>query len=132
MIKNLARLLIGIVLLWNVQCALAFLLWPGAFAGGFELAGGAGSAMLQGLGLLFLMWNVPYAVALLDPLRYRVSVYESAAMQAIGFAGEAVLFAQLPPGHAVLQNSVQRFLWFDGIGLILLLVAVWLVRRGGY
>ena len=36
----LARLLIGIVLFWNVQCALIFMLAPATFAPGFELSGG--------------------------------------------------------------------------------------------
>lgn len=127
--KTFPRLLIAPVLIWNVQCALAFLFRPGRYASGFELSGPPGSAMIQGLGLLFLMWNVPYAVALANPLRYRVSLYEAVAMQAIGFAGEALLSAALPAGHALLRASVTRFLWFDGAGLLLLLVAVWLVRR---
>ena len=67
-----ARLLIGIVFLWNVQCGMVFLLWPERYAPGFELTGAPGAAAVRGLGVLFLMWNVPYAVALWNPLRYRV------------------------------------------------------------
>jgi hypothetical protein len=124
----LARLAILIVFLWNVQCALAFLFWPGRFAAGFELSGMPGEAALRGLGVLFLMWNVPYAVALWHPLRYRISLYEATAMQAIGLLGESLILLGLPPAHEALQASLLRFITFDGAGLVLLLLAVWLVR----
>ena len=60
---NLARLLIAAVLLMNVQCAVLFLVLPGPYAAGFDMPGPLGEAMLRGMGVLFLMWNVPYAVA---------------------------------------------------------------------
>ena len=123
-----ARALIGLVFLWNIQCAAAFLASPGAFAAGFELTGAPGEGMIRGLGILFLMWNVPYAVALLDPVRRRVSLYEAFAMQAIGLAGESLLLASLPAGHAALRMSVTRFIWFDGAGLALLALAAVLGR----
>jgi hypothetical protein len=123
----LARLAILLVFLWNVQCALAFLFWPGRFAASFELSGTPGEAALRGLGVLFLMWNVPYAVALWHPLRYRISLYEATAMQAIGLLGESLIWLSLPPAHEALQASLLRFIAFDGAGLVLLLLAVWLV-----
>ena len=76
-----ARGLIGLVFAWNVQCALAFLVAPAGFAAGFELTGAPGEAAVRGVGVLFLMWNVPYAVALSHPLRRHVSLYEALAMQ---------------------------------------------------
>ena len=126
---NLARALIGIVLLWNVQCAVAFLLWPERFAPGFQLGGPAGEAMVQAMGVLFLMWNVPYAVALWNPIQYRVSLYEAVAMQAIGLAGEILILVSLPSGYGQAAQSVTRFVAFDAAGLLLLLAATWISRR---
>jgi hypothetical protein len=124
----LARLAILVVIAWNVQCAIAFLTWPERFAAGFELAGTSGEAAVRGMGILFLMWNVPYAVALWNPLRYRVSLYEATAMQATGLVGESLIYLGLAPGQALLRASVLRFMAFDGAGLVLLLAAVGLAR----
>jgi hypothetical protein len=93
---NLARTMIAVVLLVNVWCALAFLIKPGDYAGGFELSGALGEAMLRGLGVLFLMWNVPYAVALWHPILHRVSLLEALAMQAIGLVGESFIYHFAP------------------------------------
>ena len=124
----LARLLIGLVLLWNLECALAFLWRPGDYAPGFELAGVSGVAMVRGMGILFLMWNVPYALAAWHPGRHRTSLLEALAMQAIGLLGETALLLLLPPGHEPLRATAMRFILFDGFGLVLLLVAVLLDR----
>src|SRR4030067_3723191 len=93
--NNLARGLIGAVFLVNLQSALAFLLRPGAYAPAFELGGVAGAAMVRGLGVLFLMWNVPYAVALWHPARHRNFVSAALAMQAIGLVGGAGVYTSL-------------------------------------
>jgi hypothetical protein len=127
----IARICILVVLLWNLQCAAAFLFWPGAYAAGFELQGEAGAAAVQGMGLLFVMWNIPYAVAGSDPIRRRISLYEAITMQALGFFGEGALLLLLPNGHEALRATVGRFLWFDGAGLLLLAAAVLLVTREG-
>ena len=127
----LARGLIAAVFLWNVQCAGAFLAAPATYAPGFELTGPAGEAVVRALGVLFLMWNVPYFVALLDPARRRVSLYEALAMQAIGLVGESLILWALPDAHPGAQTTVTRFIVFDGGGLILLLAAAWVTRRAG-
>jgi hypothetical protein len=126
----LARLAIALVLLWNIQCAFAFLLWPTRFTAGFELSGAPGAAALRGVGVLFLMWNIPYAVALWHPVRYRISLYEATAMQAIGLLGETFIWLSQPPAHFMLRASLLRFIAFDGAGLGLLLLAIWLAPRG--
>lgn len=126
---NLARLLVGVVFVWNVQCALAFLINPEDYATSFELEGTVGLAMMQSVGVLFLMWNVPYAVALWQPVRHRTALYEAVVMQAIGVAGESWILWGLGTEHAALRSSLTRFIWFDAAGLILLLTAVWLVWR---
>ncbi len=125
----IGRILIGLVLLFNVQCALAFIISPGAFAPGFELNGAVGAGMVRGMGILFLMWNVPYVVAVMNPVRYRVSLYEAIVMQAIGFLGESLLLGTFPPGHPLIQATVGRFILFDGCGLLALLLAAWLTRN---
>ncbi len=127
--KWLARFLIGVVLFFNVQCALVFLLTPAPYVGSFELAGIPGKMMVQGMGLLFLMWNVPYAFAVRDPILRRGSLIEAIIMQAIGVVGETVLLSSLPPEHWTLRDTALRFIGFDGSGLVLLLVGLWLVSR---
>lgn len=124
----LARFLIGLVTFFNLQAALLFLFSPQAYAPGFELSGAAGDAMVQGMGLLFVMWNVPYVFALLDPMRNRHSLLEAVIMQAVGVVGETALLWALPGAHPLIHASVLRFIVFDGSGLVLLLVA-WLVTR---
>jgi hypothetical protein len=125
----LARALILPVFFFNLLCALQFLFAPAAYAPAFELSGPAGEGMIAGLGVLFLMWNVPYAVALWHPLRRRVSLYEALAMQAIGVAGETFLLLRFPPGHPVLTDSVTRFIVFDATGLGLLSIAALVAAR---
>jgi hypothetical protein len=126
---NLARGLIAAVFLVNVQCALAFLLWPDRYAPAFELGGVAGDAMVRGLGVLFLMWNVPYAVALWNPVRHRNFVFVALAMQAIGLVGETLIFTSLPATSEILRASLTRFILFDALGWLALLAAAWLVRK---
>ncbi len=123
-----ARVLIGLVLGFNLQCALVFLFNPAGYAPAFELSGAAGNAMIQGVGLLFVMWNVPYVVAFSHPLMRRVALIEAVVMQAVGFLGEGALLLGYP-GQVVLRASVTRFMWFDGAGLLMLLAACVLLRR---
>lgn len=124
----LARLLIGLVFFFNVQCAVAFLISPGSYAPVFELAEAPGEGMVRGLGVLFLMWNVPYAVALWHPVRHFVSLSEAVGMQAIGAVGETLIWLGLPMVHALARGAVLRFMVFDASGLILLIFALFLVN----
>jgi hypothetical protein len=126
---NLARGLIGLVVLWNLQVAFVILLRPEEYTAAYELQGIAGAAALRGIGVLFLMWNVPYLVALWHPVRYRISLYEALAMQTIGLVGEAIIYLTLPMIHIALRTSVLRFIVFDGLGLLLLVLAVWITRK---
>ena len=72
--EMLARLLIAVVLFINLQSAVLFLVNPGEYVGGFGLNGFTGEQMLRGMGVLFIMWNVPYVFALVKPVRSRVIV----------------------------------------------------------
>ncbi len=106
-----------------MQSAIAFVARPEAYAPGFELSGVAGAGMVRGMGILFLMWNVPYAVALSHPVKRRISLFEAIVMQAIGFFGETFLLLSFPTGHPVIVDSVGRFILFDGVGLAVLVIA---------
>ena len=128
----IGRVLIGIVLGWNVECALAFLTQPQHYTPAFGLAGAPGDAALRGIGVLFLMWNIPYLVALLQPRRHRLSLYEAVAIQAIGFSGESLLFLSLPVDYPVMRASIARFMLFDGAGLVILLLSVWITCERNY
>lgn len=124
-----ARLLIGVVVAWNLECALVFLLNPGVFAPGFELSGAPGQAAVRGFAVLFMMWNIPYLAALWNPLRNRVSLWEALAMQTVGVLGESLILFSIPAGHAVLHGSLMRFIAFDAAGVLLLIGAVLLAHK---
>ena len=125
----IARLLIGCVIFFNVQAAVFFLVNPDSYAPAFGLTGIPGKVMVQGMGILFLMWNVPYGVALWQPVRYRISLYEAIAMQAIGLAGESLLLVSLPDGYWEIRETAARFIQFDGVGFLALVSAAWITRK---
>ena len=127
---NLSRVLIGLVLVMNLQCAFTYLLWPERYTAAFEMSGEIGAAMIRGLGVLFVMWNVPYVVAAWNPERYRTALYMAIAMQAIGLVGESWIYLALPEVHAVARASILRFIIFDGLGVLVLVVAGLIVSRG--
>jgi hypothetical protein len=118
-----SRLLIGLVTAWNLQAAFAFIFSPDGFVRAYELSGIPGEAAIRGVGVLFLMWNVPYLFALKDPVRYRLALTLSLFMQLTGLIGETFIYFTLPAGHAVLASSILRFIAFDGAGLMLLGIA---------
>ncbi len=118
-----ARMALGLVLAANLSAAIPYVLDPAAYASAFELGGAPGAAMVRGLGILFLMWNVTYLPVIVDPFRQRALFGIVLAQQVIGLAGESWILASLPPGHAVLAASGLRFLAFDTAGLMLLLAA---------
>ncbi|MBI3161993.1 MAG: hypothetical protein HYZ23_05770 [Chloroflexi bacterium] len=122
------RLLVAVVTAWNVQAAIAFIASPGSFVYAYELSGAVGEAAIRGLGILFLMWNVPYGFAAVHPVRYRLGLVCALLMQSIGLIGESYIYFTLPTGHEILQSSVLRFILFDGTGLVLLFFA-WLATQ---
>ncbi len=125
----LARLLIFAVAAWNLQAALAFIGWPDSYAPGFELSGVPGAVAVRGTGLLFLMWNIAYLLALWQPVRYRLALLLAVTMQAVGVVGESLILVGLPLAHATLRASLLRFIVFDGMGLALLILACFLVKK---
>lgn len=123
-----SRVFIAFVFAMNLQAALSFLLYPGRYTFAYELSGALGEAMLRGMGVLFLMWNVPYAVALWHPARYRLALFMALAMQLIGLLGETFIYFTLPSAHDIARGSIARFIEFDSLGLLSLLAAAWVVR----
>ena len=126
-----ARFLVGLVLLINLQCAASFLISPGFYMAGFEVDKDVGTSVVRGMGILFLMWNVPYVVALSHPVKRLLSLYEAIAMQAIGLVGESWLSTSVPASHSSIQAALQRFILFDGAGLAALILAAWIAKRAG-
>jgi hypothetical protein len=125
----LSRILIGFVLFFNLQCAVSFIIRPELYAGGFELQGAVGDAMLRGMGVLFLMWNVPYTLAFWHPARFRISLYEAIIMQLIGVVGESAILWLLPGEHLIARSSILRFITFDAGGFVALVLAAWIIRQ---
>ena len=117
------RVMILAVLVMNLQCALAFIFNPLAYVGSFELGGEPGRAAVIGIGILFLMWQVPYLIALLHPRKNFRALVEAVLMQAIGLVGEWFLLRSIPLAHAMLRGAILRFVLFDAAGLLLLLIA---------
>jgi hypothetical protein len=124
----IARILIGLVIFFNLESAFVFLLNPQDYVSGFGLQGDTGNLAIRGIGLLFVMWNIPYLVAFAHPAIHRISLLEAIAMQAIGLIGETILCLSLSPELAAVQNSLTRFIGFDGAGLISLLFAFACIR----
>ena len=125
----LARLLIGVVLFVNLQCALLFLWHPQDYVAGFGVSGAAGEGLVRALGLLFVMWNVPYAFAFNHPIKHRTSLIEAMLMQAIGLLGETLILLTGDYSDPAITATATRFIVFDGSGLVLLLFAYWIVRK---
>lgn len=131
-IEWIAKVLIGIVVFFNLDAAVSFIFRPELYTPGFELGGIPGQAIVQGMGLLFLMWNVPYLIAMIKPSRFFISMIEAVIMQAIGVFGETILLLSLPEIHPLIQNTGIRFIIFDSGGLVLLICALllaWKIRK---
>jgi len=125
----LPRLLIGIVTAWNLQAAAIFIISPQSFVHAYELSGEVGEAAVRGVGVLFLMWNIPYLFAVFDPVRYQLALTFALLMQLTGLIGESYILSTIGAEHGILRASVLRFIAFDGAGLILLFFAWALLKR---
>lgn len=124
----LARFLILIILFWNLQCAILFTASPMDYVPSFQLTGVPGRAAVAGMGILFLMWQVPYILAAIHPVKFKISLWEAFIMQLIGAVAETSLLAAIPNEFTLLRDSIIRFIVFDGLGVLLLLAAI-LVHR---
>lgn len=118
-----ARLAVSAVFLMNISCAFDFLLRPGRYTPGFEVSGAAGRAIVQGFGLLFLMWNATYPPVIIQPARQKTLFIVILVQQLIGVTGESWLYFRLPAEYTALRATGLRFIIFDGLGLLLIAVA---------
>jgi hypothetical protein len=125
----LARITVSVVFLANINAAFAFIFRPERYVSGFEIEGVAGLVIVQGIGILFLMWNATYPLVILQPLRH-MSIFSIVLIQqAIGVIGESWIFLTLPLGHAALRRTGLRFILFDGVGLLAMLIVYLLLWR---
>ena len=125
-----ATILVSFVFIINVQAGLDFFLRPSIFVSAYELTGIPGQVAIAGTGLLFIMWNIPYAFALWNPFKNLTSLIQAILMQLIGCIGETIILFRYPhEQHSILTTSIQRFILFDTIGLGLLLIAGLLIWR---
>jgi hypothetical protein len=116
----IARLMVIIVFILNVQCALQFIFLPYNFMGAYELTGVSGRVALQGIGVAFLMWNATYPIVIFSPAKYMVVYSIILVQQFIGFVGESYLLFMIPLEHTMLRGSIIRFIVFDGAGLVIM------------
>lgn len=116
----LTRLALGAVFVMNVNCALAFIFQPESYIASFEVSGAVGRAIVQGFGILFLMWNATYPPVILQPDRHPTLFKVILIQQLIGVVGESWLYTQLPAEHNALRATGHRFIFFDSLGLLLL------------
>ncbi|MBN1536958.1 MAG: hypothetical protein JW908_09525 [Anaerolineales bacterium] len=126
---RLAQLVVGIVFILNVTCAMAFICQPQKYMGGFEIDGVQGRVMVQAIGILFLMWNATYPLVIDNPSRHKALFGVILAQQAIGVFGESWLMISLPAGHAALQATGLRFIYFDSAGLIFMGLAFYFLMK---
>ena len=125
----IARALVALVFVVNVQCAFQFILWPDTYTAAYQVEGMSAEAMIRTVGICFLMWNATYPPVIARPDRFRVLFGVVLAQQAIGLVGESLLLASLQPGLEVLASSIARFIAFDAAGLVLLALAFFLSRN---
>lgn len=115
-----ARGAVAAVCAWNLSAAVPFALSPARYVAGFEVSGVGGEALVRGMGILFLMWQVPFLPVIWNPRRHGACFLAIIAMQAVGLAGELWMMWGLPPGHLALRATGTRFIAFDAAGLALL------------
>lgn len=118
----LIRFLIALVFASNILCAIQFLINPTGYAQQFDLVGEVGTVVIRSLGILFIMWNVPYAIAVYNPYRYSVALISALLMQLIGFIGETWIYFSIQ-NLVNTRSSIMKFMIFDFAGLLLLSVA---------
>jgi len=124
----LPRVLLAIVAGWNLLCAIQFIVQPALYRPAFDLSGESGRAAVQSIGILFVMWNIPYLLAVVQPYRWKILVLCALLMQGIGCIGEIWIRSQLQGSYAF-RDSLLRFTLFDLAGFFLLFLAYILVNH---
>ena len=118
----IGRAIVATVCTWNLTAAVPFVLNPANYTRSFELAdcGIGGEILVRGLGIAFLMWQVPFLPVIWHPGRQRTPFLCVLGMQVLGLVGESIMMASLPGEHAPLRATGWRFILFDGAGLLLM------------
>lgn len=118
-----ARFVVAAVFAVNIHAALSFIGWPERYTAGFELSGPGAEVAVQAVGVLFLIWNATFPLVILDPARYRALFGVVVVQQMIAVAGDVGLRSVVSAGNGQLVTSVDRFIAFDGTGLLLMIAA---------
>lgn len=126
------RLCFAIPFAWNVLCALQFIVAPADYSWAYQLSGVEGEVALRGLGVAFLMWNATYPPFLWRPECFVGLGAVIVAQQVIGLIGEIFILSTLPTDFTVLGASIQRFIIFDGAGLLLMVCGLILKGALGF
>jgi len=129
----LARAAVLLVFGWNVLCALQFFLVPGDYAPAYGLAvTPENEALVAGLGVAFLMWNVTYPAVIANPVKFKALFVVVLVQQLVGLVGESVIWFRLSDASlasSAIADGIMRFVLFDGAGLVLMLVAFCVLRN---
>ncbi len=129
-IRFVSTIIIAYVFIINIQSGFDFFFHPDKYVAAFELSGVPGQTAVAGTGLLFLMWNIPYAFALWNPIKNRIFLIQAILMQLLGCIGETFILFRFPnEQYPFLSSSIQRFIFFDSIGLVLLFFAAILIWK---
>lgn len=119
----IVRVAFSVVFIMNVMCALSFIVQPGAYAGAYELSGVSGETAVAGMGIAFLMWNCTYPLFIVRPCTQRALGVIILVQQLVGLVGETALLTRLPGTHTLLASSLERFIVFDGVGFVIMIVS---------
>ena len=123
------RLLVLLVFISNMYCAVMFFFNPGDYTAAFQISGEGAQTAIAGVGVAFAMWNVTYLPIIVFPYKFTMLFGVVVAQQIIGLAGETYLYLGLGPAQAIVASSIMRFIIFDTIGLVLLIIALTLSMR---
>ncbi len=124
----ISRILVGIVFFVNMLCAFQFIIQPALYIYQFDLSGEQGIVVMRSIGILFIMWNVPYAIATINPIRFKVALISALIMQFIGFLGESYIYLNIQ-SLTNTKLSILKFMYFDLAGLMILMLAYLLISR---
>jgi hypothetical protein len=69
------------------------------------------TAKYKGIGLLFLMWNVPDLIALWNPKKYFLALKLAVTMQFIGLLGESYILSTLTAEYAAPTRPGRLCSW---------------------
>lgn len=121
------RIAFAIVFVWNVQCAVLFVVDPETYARGFGMAlsenpyaDAATLSAVMGIGVAFLMWNATYPAFIVAPERFKVLGWVIVAQQLIGLVGELYILSIVSFSNNVCSLAIMRFVLFDAIGLLMM------------